>query len=56
MSQMKDLIARLRLDTGPFKRGTDDARVAASGLAGHMRGVLVPLAGALAAAFSSSAL
>jgi hypothetical protein len=56
VTQLRDLIAKLRLDTTAFNAGLAGAKGQASGLAGHMRAVLLPVAGALAGAFSAQAL
>lgn len=56
MSQLRDLVAKLRLDTAPFKAGLQGARGDAAGLGAHIRAALLPVAGALTAAFSATAL
>lgn len=56
MSLLQDLVARLRLDDSDFKRGVSGAKGQAAGLGTALKGALLPVAGALAAAFSARAL
>lgn len=55
MSNLRDLVAKLRLDTTQFNAGLASAKGQATGLAGHMRAALLPVAAALGAAFSAQA-
>ena len=56
MSQLRDLVAKLRLDTAPFKAGLRGPRIKAAGVASCLCAALLLVAGALTAPLCAATL